>query len=1013
METAKEVRGQPLPEDASLAALWRMRKEQCGESKDFHLQSFQIFLRRILSPESPNRNMLLFHGVGVGKTCSAIQVAEEYILRPEFQDKKVIVLAGRAVQGSFRTQIFDVSRSEEGGNQCTGRRYQDMLQRAQKERLRWEDAESREILSKTVNSIIDDFYSFEAYASFAGRVQRIQIHEGAAGIRSEFDDRLIIVDEAHNLRSGDETSKLVSSQLEAILKTAKGVTLVLLTATPMFDTFDEILYYLNLFLWNDRRQDAGSRLKVEDFFTKDGEFISPDAKATFQGYVHDYVSFIRGENPFTFPFRLPPPPDMVAPVDRETDPRGTPIKTARLKTFPLVGSVVQSPQKEIVELAIGSSKNDMIHTLVVSPIPGRKLSECFVSGSNPQRFHLQYAAGVPAFLAPSSLAKHSAKFATVINCIKQGKGVCFVYSNFVKYGTDMFAAALEEAGFEPYTGARILENPSKEVTAGSAGKYTTLTESNIDKVLVMLRSKRNVDGSAIRVIIGSPFVSEGVDFRYVRQVHILDPWDNLSRIEQIIGRGLRTCSHSALPDEDQNCTVYLHICRLPDSTQETLDEYVYRERVLKKATTIGKIKRILEESAIDCSLQLSTNVLPQAWKDLLVPQRRSQDGKMVADIPLSGMTSPSFDSSSAPFACLPDSKAPEPYVRPLSSYLDIADDVYDTFVRLFKEKPIWARTELIAHPQMAVDSPVVQFLLQTAQENSLRIKDAAGREGTLESKGAMIAFKPFDTPENATLVERLLPATEREKPFERIEEEAAPSPVVDDAVEDEGGDPLETLRTSTVWKFGLGTFPVPVLNWYLADTMLYKEDKHKLMLSLPRTGDLPPFLKDLVIPGINFLVLGHDKIVNPAGEVTTPIGAEKDAFTAWINGHIDRIATAVKTEDRIVCTMGETKAGKSVLKFAAFTEDGGKVKREKREKTIKAKECAFFNVKELDTFAAELHPPGVPEGAGKKDDKCMVLGVFVRDAVLNGSPLVLWIPPELMEVLSEDPYKTTLRSKLK
>lgn len=1016
METAKEVRGQPLPEDASLEALWRMRKEQCGESKDFHLQSFQIFLRRILSPESPNRNMLLFHGVGVGKTCSAIQVAEEYILRPEFQNKKVIVLAGRAVQGSFRNQIFDVARAEEGGNQCTGRRYQDMLQRAQKERLRWEDADSRESLTKTLNSIIDDFYSFEAYASFAGRVQKIQIHEGASGIRKEFDDRLIIVDEAHNLRSGDETSKLVSSQLETILKTAKGVTLVLLTATPMFDTFDEILYYLNLFLWNDRRQDAGSRLKVDDFFTKEGDFVSPDARARFQGYVHEYVSFIRGENPFAFPFRLPPPPDMVAPIDRETDPRGNAIKTPRVKTFPLVGSVVQSPQKEIVELAIGSSKNDMIHTLLVSPVPGRKLSECFVAGSNPQRFHLQYAAGVPAFLAPSSLPNHAAKFATVINCIKQGKGVCFVYSNFVKYGTEMFAAALEEAGFEPYTGARVLENPSKEVTAGSAGKYTTLTDANIDKVLMMLRSKRNVDGSAIRVIIGSPFVSEGVDFRYVRQVHILDPWDNLSRIEQIIGRGLRTCSHSALPEEDQNCTVYLHICRIPDSTQETLDEYVYRERVLKKATTIGKIKRILEESAIDCSLQLSTNMLPQKWKDLLVPQRRSQDGKMVTDIPLSGMTSPSFDSSTEPFACMPDTKVAEPYVRPLSSYLDIADEVYDTFVRLFKEKPIWSRGDLISHPEMAADPPVVQFILQTAQENVLRIKDASGREGTLESKGEMIAFKPFDTPENATMVERLIPMETQTKPLVPLVEEAPAAPPEEEEEEEEeapAGDPLESLRTSTLWKFGLGEFPTPVLNWYLADTVVVKEDKHKLMTAMPRTGDLPPYLKDLVIPGINFLVLGPAKILNATNEVTTPVGAEKDAFTAWINGHIDRIATAVKTEERIVCTMGETKTGKSVLKFAAFTEEGGKIKREKREKTIKAKECAFYNVKELDTFAAELHPPGLPAEVGKKDDKCMVLGVFVRDAILNGSPLVLWVPPELMEVLSEEPYKTTLRSKLK
>ena len=89
MEEAVEVRAAELP-PATLETLKRLRIENCSRtSKDFKLQSFQLFLRRILSADSPVRNMLLFHGTGVGKTCTAIQVAEEYILRPEFQDKKV------------------------------------------------------------------------------------------------------------------------------------------------------------------------------------------------------------------------------------------------------------------------------------------------------------------------------------------------------------------------------------------------------------------------------------------------------------------------------------------------------------------------------------------------------------------------------------------------------------------------------------------------------------------------------------------------------------------------------------------------------------------------------------------------------------------------------------------------------------------------------------------------------------------------------------------------------------
>lgn len=941
-------------------------------------------------------------------TASAIQVAEEYILHPEFQDKKVIVLAGAAVQGSFRNQLFSVNRAEEGSAQITGRRYIDMLQRAQKERLRWEDADSREALSKTIKNIIDDFYDFESYGAFAGRVERLAIHEGDAGLRREFSNRLLIIDEAHNLRTGDATSKLVSMQLERLLKKVPGITLVLMTATPMFDTFDEILYYFNLFLWNDRRQPATQRIVIDDFFKKDGTFATPEAESQFRGWVNEYVSFIRGENPFTFPFRLPPPDRMIVPADRETTPRGEKIKEPR-KFLPLVGSIVESPQKEQVELAIGSSKTDMIYTLVTSPDPTKDITECFVKGTNDQRFMYQYAKGIPAFLSPSMLSKHSAKFATVIGCIKGGTGVCFVYSNFVRKGIEMFAASLEEAGFEPYAGPRVLENPSKESTSGSSGKYVLLNETNIDKVLTTLQSKKNANGELIKVVLGSPFVSEGVDFKYIRQVHILDPWDNMSRMDQIIGRGLRTCSHAILPFKEQNCTVYLHVCRLADSTQECLDEYVYRERVERKAKDIARVKRILQESAVDCSLQITTNALPDDWKNLMVPQIRSEDKKEIV-YSLSQLSGPSFEEGSTPLVCHPHPQILDAdYVRPLSSYLDIESEIYSTLTRLFSEKPIWSRNELLEHPSMIADKSVVQFLIENARENNIRVRDPTGREGTLESKGEMYAFKPSDVAPNATMIERV--AHVKEKPFERIvleeprieekENIVIPSNLVD------------TTRMNYAWKFGVGTYPVNVLNWYIVDTVLPKSEKEKVILSLPRTGNLPEYMQGLVVPGYNFLVLGPGKIFGENGDLVIPIGAEKDAFNEWINNHIASIITAVKEQGKIICTMGQNKGGLPVIKFAAFKVQDGTIIREKREKTITAKECLFYTLPDLDAFARALSPDGFPEGISKKDDRCMILGLLTRKAVLDGSPFVYWIRPELMDFLSVEPYKTALRSKLK
>ena len=46
-------------------------------SREFELQPHQMFVRNFLSFQTPYNGLLLFHGLGTGKTCSAISVCEE------------------------------------------------------------------------------------------------------------------------------------------------------------------------------------------------------------------------------------------------------------------------------------------------------------------------------------------------------------------------------------------------------------------------------------------------------------------------------------------------------------------------------------------------------------------------------------------------------------------------------------------------------------------------------------------------------------------------------------------------------------------------------------------------------------------------------------------------------------------------------------------------------------------------------------------------------------------------
>ena len=50
--------------------------------------------------------------------------------------------------------------------------------------------------------------------------------------------------------------------------------------------------------------------------------------------------------------------------------------------------------------------------------------------------------------------------------------------------------------------------------------------------------------------------AEGISLRNVRYVHLVDPYWHPVRLEQVIGRARRICSHKDLPPELQTVTVY-------------------------------------------------------------------------------------------------------------------------------------------------------------------------------------------------------------------------------------------------------------------------------------------------------------------------------------------------------------------------------------------------------------------------------------------------------------------------
>ena len=964
-----ETKVQTLP-PADLETLKKMREELCSStSADFKLQPVQRFLRRVLSPDSPTRSLIMVHGTGSGKTCTAIQIAEEYILRPEFQDKKVLVLAGPAIQLGFKDQIFSLSRIKDVGGelmsqQCTGRRYWDMIQRISEQTpKKLTEIANQKRVQALASRIIEGFYEFMGYDTLGNLVMS---KNSDKWIHENFDNRLIIVDEAHNLKTISDTEESEASKkraiaLERIVKVANGVTLVLLTATPMYDSYEEILYYFTLFLWNERKLATNKNIRVSEIFKDDGSF-KEGAESKFRGWCQDYVSYIKGENPFTFPFRLPPPKKYLAQNDRTEDINDVKI-TKSLRFLPLVASMV-SPLQEAEIRKTKSSQFTDPSIICVHPDGGD-----FRTSFKTVRNKFSYV--TEKFLAPSQIQNYSSKFALIMKILKESTGVVFVFSNLVENGAQLFSMCLEEHGYAPAIGSPLL-NTSEEIEPGSAGKYVMITseqtQNDIRTAMNILKDRSNADGSKIRVIVASPKVSEGVDFKFVRQVHVLDPWYNMSRIEQVIGRGMRTCSHSLLPFEKQNCTVFLHVCRFPKSTRETIDEYKYRVFVEAKAIKMAKVRRVIMESAMDCELQSGINILPEDWRKQEVPQI-SAIGDEPMKLKLEDMFSSSFMDEVTQVVCkLTASETDKGHVRPLSSVLDSRDEIFDKLSSMFATKPVWKKDDLFNDSRLKMyGRDILTFIIEDAIRTGFVIRNTSGVRGHIESVGKYVAFATSEK-SNQTLIDRLIKEESKvDTPlfkFPDDEEDSTSEINIDEKIEE-----LPEIIKS---------FRKEVLEWYVVDNKLTESQKAKYILSLTEDKPYSTPIK------VGEMIMGIDKVYDKTGKTMVPIGKDADQVADWTVTVDDKVRTntdvfASQKQDKLVFNLDKT--AKTVVPA-------------KRSKTIGGMVCDFFNVDVLNMLAVWLDASGFPAKVKSRKDKCIYLQCSIRQAILDGKKGIYWLTPE-------------------
>ena len=207
----------------------------------------------------------------------------------------------------------------------------------------------------------------------------------------------------------------------------------------------------------------------------------------------------------------------------------------------------------------------------------------------------------------------SPKMLNIIFNIIKSPGSVLVYSNYVLMeGLQMFKIYLDFFGFISIENETELEMDNLNKQTNKTGFRYCEFHGGIKKDLreknkLMFNMKENKIGDLIKIIMISPAGAEGINLNNCRQVHVMEPYWNEGRIEQVIGRAIRQCQHKDLPMSDRTVDVFRYKM-IRTNNKQTSDEMMEKISRKKNNLLVSFIEAI-KEVAIDCELFKSHNMM--------------------------------------------------------------------------------------------------------------------------------------------------------------------------------------------------------------------------------------------------------------------------------------------------------------------------------------------------------------------------------------------------------------------
>ena len=575
------------------------------------------------------KGMILYHGVGTGKTLTAIHIAEQF---RKLENMDVIIISPKSLKDNFITTLQKYLHSNRSYNKIN-----------EEEIINEENIESDEIISEdqqeivkeeindTLNDLVDNTikkqggikknnepkqlsffdkvmkkYSFITYGSpsMVKEMLRSSIKEEKYNENKFLHNKIIIVDEAHKLFNSITNGAKVATEFYEIVMRSKKIKLLFLTGTPIVNNFFEIVPAFNMckgyisdkittYDFKDNKHSNFNQYTIlpesyDDFVTLFVDDKTNKVKNIdkFRNRIYGLISYY---GPFYFNQHIPFQKQIQLPVNQENFPTLLPIKfvkvnmshdqnvaylTARTKErLETVNSIAmfkkfgKGPRSE--PDYHGELPEDTYGNEL--DIKGGAIQKNKSMGSSSYRIKSRQISNI-YMQEPekSNLIIKSAKDLSkeLPDDLEISPKMQAIINNCLKHKNQL---GIIYSNFLKYGLLSIAKFLDKSEYKGKYALFTGDVDIEVRNNLVKsYNDPNNSNGENIELLLVSSTGEKGLNLKRVRHIHIMEPNWSYSTTDQIIGRGVRYKSHVDLPLDQQNVQVYEY---MSDYEKEYLDTH--------------------------------------------------------------------------------------------------------------------------------------------------------------------------------------------------------------------------------------------------------------------------------------------------------------------------------------------------------------------------------------------------------------------------------------------------------